>query len=69
MPTLMELRSRLPTPRDSHANLPCGDESLIADDRGRLTPAQMVEQKLRGLLAKPKSTASAGHAFRGTAPK
>jgi len=69
MPTLMELRSRLSTQRDSHVNLTSGDESLITDARGRLTPAQMVELKLRGLLAKPKSAGSGGRSFRGTTPK
>ena len=27
-----------------------GDESMVPDDRGRMTPAQMVEQKLVSLL-------------------
>jgi hypothetical protein len=54
MPTLMELRSRLPQPRDAQHGLTNGEESLVADARGRLTPAQVVELKLRSLLPKPK---------------
>jgi hypothetical protein len=69
MPTLTELRSRLPRQRDSHADLTNGEESLIADARGRLTPAEMVELKLRGLLAKPKTTVGASYSFRGKFPK
>ena len=52
MPTLTELQNRLPNQRDSRTNRTNADEYLVTDTRGRLTPAQMVEQKLRGLLAK-----------------
>jgi hypothetical protein len=54
----MELRSRLPTQRDSRLGRANTDESLVVDSRGGLTPAQIVEQKLRGLLAKTKSAGS-----------
>ena len=55
MPTLMELRSRLPEQQDSRGTFAGSDESLVADKRGRLTPAQIVELKLRGVLAKSKA--------------
>ena len=64
MPTLMELRSQLPMQRESSGNSTNGEESLIADARGRLTPAQMVELKLRGLLTRPKTTVGSAPAFR-----
>ena len=67
MPTLMELRSRLPQPRDAHPGLTNGDESLVADVRSRLTPAQVVELKLRSLLPKPKS-AGVGPPHRARGP-
>jgi len=57
MPTLMELRSRMPQQRDSHSSLTNVEESLVADARGRMTPAQVVEIKLRSLLPKPKPAA------------
>jgi hypothetical protein len=68
MPTLTELRSRLSTRRDSLASPAGAGESLIADVRGRLTPAQTVELKLRGLLAKPKAE-GVGARFRVNRPR
>jgi hypothetical protein len=53
MPTLMELRRRFARDHHSERAAPTADESLITDDRGRLTPAQVVESKLRRLLLKP----------------
>jgi hypothetical protein len=50
MPTLAELQSRFGNENDSQSILPGSDEVLVADVRGRLTPAQIVEQKLRSLL-------------------
>jgi hypothetical protein len=52
MPTLMELRRRFSDEHDFRSTLAGSDEVLVADDRGRLTPAQVVEQKLRSLLGK-----------------
>jgi hypothetical protein len=56
MPTLMDLRSRFAKQRESHASVAGAEESLVADVRGRMTPAQVVEQKLRSLLPKPKAS-------------
>lgn len=55
MPTLVELRSRLAKERDPLSAMSSSDEALVADVRGRLTPAQMVDQKLRRLLRKGKA--------------
>jgi hypothetical protein len=53
MPTLTELRRRYTSGDRVEANpFFAGDEVLIADRRGRLTPAQFVEQKLQGLLVR-----------------
>jgi hypothetical protein len=47
MPTLADLRVRFGTPPRSPAAPAGGDEALVADSRSKLSPAQMVEQKLR----------------------
>jgi hypothetical protein len=51
MPSLAELRRRFdssqPGPLQSYS-----DEALVTDARSRLTPAQMVEQKLLFVLRK-----------------
>lgn len=51
MPTLAELRSRFSSAtrpaKDSTAEC---DEALVVDSRGALSPAQMVELKLRSAL-------------------
>jgi hypothetical protein len=58
MPTLLELRRRFGSKHEAEANPAGTDESLITDCRGRLTPAQFVEQKLQGLLPVPNSRGS-----------
>lgn len=52
MPTLMELRRRFDSEHESTLHASGSDDALIADSRARLTPAEVVEQKLRGLLRK-----------------
>lgn len=52
MPTLMELRRRFESEHESIVYSSNSDDALIADSRARLTPAELVEQKLRGLLRK-----------------
>ena len=56
MPTLAELRNRIVNDREFDSVLPAADEVLVADVRSRLTPAQIVEQKLRTLLRPKTST-------------
>jgi hypothetical protein len=50
MPTLSELRSRCTSVSNAHLKHSDADESLIADARGFLRPAQIVEEKLRTVL-------------------
>jgi hypothetical protein len=50
MPTLADLRSRFGFGTRGTVTPLSGDESLVADVRGKLSPAQMVEQKLRQAL-------------------
>ena len=51
MPTLADLRSRLHVTKPvTESNETIHDESLIADARSNLSPAQMVELKLRSAL-------------------
>jgi hypothetical protein len=50
MPTLSDLRSRYSEPCGDPVNRFNADEVLVADSRSRLSPAQMVEQKLRRAL-------------------
>lgn len=61
MPSLAELQTRFPHDRAPYANdresavsLAASEEVLIADARGRMTPAQFVEQKLRAVLRRDK---------------
>ena len=49
MPTLMELQRRFAVEPDE-SGLGSSDESLVMDLRGRMTPSQVVERKLRSLL-------------------
>jgi hypothetical protein len=56
MPTLMDLRNRF-AKEDPVRGGAGSDESLIADVRGQLTPAQVVEWKLQRLLPEPSSLA------------
>ncbi len=50
MPTLAELRIRY-TSASRGPGVPLGgDETLVADARSKLSPAQVVEQKLRQAL-------------------
>lgn len=54
MPTWNELQSRIPNSRNSKVRT-AGDEILVADVRGRMTPGHFVEEKLRLALAIPPS--------------
>lgn len=59
MPTLVELRSRFAAEQEFYPSLATTDEVLVADVRGHMRPAQIVEQKLRRLLPKEMALASA----------
>jgi len=50
MPTLADLRIRFATPPRAPAVPVGGDEVLVVDARSKISPAQMVEQKLRQAL-------------------
>ena len=51
MPTLADLRVRL-TNASRGPSIPAGsDEVLVIDTRSKLSPAQIVEQKLRQVLS------------------
>jgi hypothetical protein len=65
----VELRTRFAQERDSHLGTAGSDEALVADLRGRLTPAQVVEQKLHSLLPQtktpgPRSLSPTSHSIR-----
>jgi hypothetical protein len=47
----MDLRNRIANARPLAPTVP-GEEAMIADRRGRLRPAQIVEQKLRTVLGR-----------------
>jgi len=64
MPTLTDLRNRTTVKRDSPSLLTDSEEVLVADARGRLTPAQIVEQKLRYLLRNDPADSAAPHWLR-----
>jgi hypothetical protein len=46
----MELRNRYTKPTEALPTNLNVEEALVSDVRGRLTPAQIVEQKLRSVL-------------------
>jgi len=50
MPTLAELRSRYTTDQEIGSSGVNAEEVLVSDVRGQLSPAQMVERKLRHVL-------------------
>ncbi len=50
MPTLSDLRRRTTNIRALPAPAATVDEALVVDERSRLRPAQVVEQKLRRAL-------------------
>ncbi len=50
MPTWNELRTRVPNSRNPKVRT-MGDEVLVADVRGRMSPGHFVEEKLRMALA------------------
>ncbi len=54
MPSLADLQTRFPNDRESAITLAASEEVLISDARGRMTPAQFVEQKLRAVLRRDK---------------
>jgi len=49
MPRWTELQSRSPKMRSSQTQV-ASDETLVADQRGRMSPGHFVEQKLRMAL-------------------
>lgn len=49
MPTWTELQSRSPSMRGPKIQN-TGDETLVADQRGKMSPGHFVEQKLRMAL-------------------
>jgi hypothetical protein len=59
MPTLADLRSRTVASRPIHSQLSSGDEAIVVDQRSRLRPAQIVEQKLRRALLRSRQTRDA----------
>jgi hypothetical protein len=69
MPTLMELRSRFTAEAESHEFFSDVDEVLVADTRGRMTPSQIVEQKLRGVLRHSAELTASLPRFRPRKPK
>jgi hypothetical protein len=50
MPSLADLRSRYSVPCEPHEESADSEEILVTDSRGNLSPAQMVELKLRSAL-------------------
>jgi hypothetical protein len=54
MPTLSDLRSRTVASRPMNSQLATGDEAMVVDQRSRLRPAQIVEQKLRHVLLRSR---------------
>jgi hypothetical protein len=58
MPTLSDLRSRYAEFSGDPVQRGDADEVLIADSRSRLSPAQVVEQKLRRALASREPAAA-----------
>ena len=50
MPSLADLRSRYAVPAEPFEESVDSEEILVADSRGNLSPAQMVELKLRSAL-------------------
>jgi hypothetical protein len=66
MPQLADLQKRSP-PQEKVVGGE-SEELLVVDDRGGLTPAQMVEQKLVGLL-KASSPGASDRASQGDLPR
>jgi hypothetical protein len=54
MPTWNELRMRAPNSRNPKVRT-IGDEILVADVRGRMSPGHFIEEKLRIALAIERS--------------
>jgi hypothetical protein len=54
MPTLSDLRRRTSNARPALAPASPVEEAMVADQRSRLRPAQIVEQKLRTALGRGK---------------
>jgi hypothetical protein len=50
MPTLSDLRSKFRSSDEDSRRRVGSDEALVVDCRSHLSPAQIVEQKLRNLL-------------------
>ncbi|MCI0361259.1 MAG: hypothetical protein L0211_22485 [Planctomycetaceae bacterium] len=57
MPTLADLRVRFSTPRRTPPSPAGADEILVVDSRSTLSPAQVVEQKLRQALCASRQVA------------
>jgi hypothetical protein len=60
MPTLSELRRRTPEVRPLLTPGAPVEEAMVADQRSRLRPAQIVEQKLRTALGRSKLPRESG---------
>jgi hypothetical protein len=67
MPTLADLRKRTTHVRPPAVPAASGEEAMVADERGRLKPAQIVEQKLRTALGRGKNSREIG-LMTGSAP-
>jgi phage terminase Nu1 subunit (DNA packaging protein) len=50
MPMLAELERRFTTSVEDASDRGGNEEVLVRDDRARLSPAQLVEQKLRNVM-------------------
>ena len=68
MPTLADLRVQFSSSSRSPLSVPEEDEVLVADVRSKLSPAQVVEQKLRrALLVRREATPLLGSRRKKTA--
>jgi hypothetical protein len=56
---LAELKRRFASTGEETSEREGGEEVLVADNRARLSPAQLVEQKLRTVLSNGQFVASA----------
>jgi hypothetical protein len=61
---LAELKRRFASISEEASEREGGEEVLIADNRARLSPAQLVDQKLRTVLSNGQFVASALHTWK-----
>lgn len=59
MPMLAELERRFASSGDENLERDSGEETLVTDHRARMSPAQLVEQKLRSVLQSGQFVAAA----------